>query len=366
MRNLIRMGFIGAGHVLQEIHLPLFSHMEEVLPLVLCDIRESALTNALKKFGVRETTTNWQDVLAMQEVDAVLITLPHDLHAQVAECALRASKHVLCEKPAAIDVPGARAVEKAMDDSGAIYMMALPYRFDAEAVLLQRMIAAGRLGRVYHVRAGITRRDACPGGWFTDRERSGGGALVQFGSHLIDLAAWLMDFAPVERISAVAYQKSGPVKVPSGKTPPAPRVRGGPVHDVEDSSTVLMRVEGNRSTLIEVAWAQDTGTDRQYLEVYGDRAGASLWPLRIHGEVDGTAAEIAPRCPQTNNYQQLARHFVECILRHGRGEKVRPVGTASDGVRLAVVVQNIYHSIETEREVDLVWKSSVDSQEVMA
>jgi predicted dehydrogenase len=351
MPNIIRMGFIGGGHALQEIHLPMFSQMEEVLPLVLCDIRESALKSALRKFGIRETTSHWQDVVGMREIDAVIITLPNDLHALVAERALRAGKHVLCEKPAAIDDEGARAVARAARETGNIYMMALPHRFDVEVELLRRFITRGLIGTPHHVRAGFIRRAARPGGWFVERGRSGGGALVQFGTHIVDLALWLMDLPEVERVSAVMRQAGGPM---CNGVPPPPR-EAGPVRTVEDAATVLLRLEHGRSALIEAAWSQDLEDDRQYLEIHGDRGAASLWPLRIHGEVEGVPATIVPEYTAATNYQLLARHFVDLIARHSRGERgLHPIASAEDGQRLAALTRAIYASVDAGREIEVV------------
>lgn len=360
MGNVIRMGFIGGGRALQEIHLPLFSHMEEVLPLVLCDIRQSALKSALRKFGIRETTDQWQDVVGMREIDAVLITLPNDLHAEVAEKALRAGKHVLCEKPAALDVAGAQSIARAARESGRIYLLALPHRFDVEATLLRQLIATGRLGRIHHVRAGMVKRDACPAGWFTQRSRSGGGALVQLGSHLVDLAVWLMDFPRVERVSAVIWQSSGPL--PAGLASPS-RDPVASKSDVEDAATVLMRLDAGRSVTLECAWKQHTEHDREYLEVYGDRGGASLWPLRVSVEVDGVDSVIHPRYEPASSYQVLARHFVDLILDDESGRRgLAPLTCADDGVRLAWLTEYIYQSARAGREIEIPAPALADSR----
>ena len=338
MGSTIRMGFIGSGHSLQEIHLPLFTQMEEVTPLVLCDLRESAIKNALRKFGIRETATQWQDVVSMPGLDAVVITLPHDLHALVAERALRAGKHVLCEKPVGLSIAEALAVERAAEESGQLYVVALPYRFDPEVLALQHLVSSGRLGRIHHARAGMIQRDARPGGWFLERERSGGGALIQFGSHLLDLVCMLMDDPQIERVSAVASRQASPTIMREKL-------------DVEDAATVMLRMDSGRSAVVETAWAQDTSCDRKYLEVFGERGGASLWPLRVNTHVDGLASEIAPRISAGNPYQGLVRHFVEAILRQGREPRTR--GNIEDGVRLARLTELIYQSVATGREIDV-------------
>lgn len=340
MASIIRMGFIGGGQALHEIHLPLFSQMEDVLPLVLCDAREAALQSALRKFGLREATAHWEDVLAMRDLDAVVIALPNDLHAKVAEGALRAGKHVLCETPSGLRAEEAEAVSRAARESGTLYTLALPQRFAPEIVQLRRMIDGGRLGRVQHVRAGIVQRHARPEGWRIDAARSGGGAFMHLGTHLLDLITLLMRAFP-SRTSAVTSMHGSPVEIADARR-------------VEDAATVLLRFGDGRSALIETAWARDVEDDRQYLEVFGDRGGASAWPLRLIGEVDGLPAVVAPRLALARPYQGLARHFVEQIFRLQRGERVAEGSPgAADGHRLAVLTRHIYQSAEESREIEI-------------
>ncbi len=343
----IRMGFIGSGQAAQDVYLPLLSQMPQVEPLVLCDSHEAALYGAGGKFGIRETTTRYEDVLKMQEVDAVLIAVPNYLHARLAVEALRAGKHVLCEKPIGITVRDALAVRAAAEETGLVYMMALPHRFDGDCRLLKRWLQAGHLGHVFHVRAGMVRRQNPFVGWFTDRERSGGGALMQLGSHLLDLILWFLDAAGVERVSAARHGRPSPAT--------------GAVHDVEDAAVAFLRMSGGRTAVLETAWSLHCHEDREYLEIYGDRAGATLWPLRLYQDMEGVPVDVRPRLAPSQSYQAMAHHFVECALGRGRNPSVQPVGSAEDGVRLAVLTHFLYESAETRREVEVTDAASVVS-----
>lgn len=335
MSSIVRMGFIGGGRALQEIHLPIFTAMKEVLPLVLCDVRESVLQDALRKFGVRETTAHWEDVLAMREVDAVVIALPNDLHARVAEQALRAGKHVLCELPSALRASDAEAVVRAARDSGCLYALTLPHRYDPALLHLRRTIEADRLGRILHVRATLLRRNARPDGWPIEAERSGGGVFVHFGTRLLDQVSQIIDDAPVTRVSAVMSSCGG-------------------ASAIEDEATVLMRFADGRSALIETAWSRDVEEERQSLEVTGTRGSARLWPLRIMSALDGVPAMITPQCPSSPSSTELAQHFVTQVQRCRRGEPgVRLSANAIEGLRLTVLTQHVYESAAKGREIDI-------------
>jgi len=227
-------------------------------------------------------------------------------------------------------------------------MMALPHRFDSEALLLKRWIEDGHLGTVHHVRAGMVRRDACPSGWFTDRERSGGGATMQLGSYLLDLTFWLLEGPEVRRVSASCFKWREAQEGPT-RSLAHPRARGEP-HDVEDSAVVLLRMSGHRTAAIEAAWSLHCEGDRQYLEVYGDRGGATLWPLRMHRNMDGIPVDVVPRHEADQSYKLMARHFVDCVMNRDR---CQPIGSAQDGVRLARVMSAIYESAGSDREVEV-------------
>ena len=354
----VRLGFIGAGHLFQEIHLPAFSLCPEVELLVLCDIREAALALALKLYGIRETTSDYHEVLAMSEVDAVVLTVPHDLHGRVAEQALKAGKHVLSEKPMALDVAEGHAIRSAAQSSGQVYMVALPHRFDAESNLLRRWVREGRLGGVFHVRAGWVRRSACPRGWFTQHQRAGGGALLQLGTHILDLATWLLDFPRIERVSATCFRKGRPWRPPpppvvASREPPSLEVADDGVHDVEDFGIVVLHLEGGRTITLEAGWSLHCQSDRQYLEVFGDRAGASLWPLRRFEDADGHPTDIVPRHATINHHHALARHFVDSIVARESPIESPVIGNSEDGVRLVHLMRAVYESAQAGREIEM-------------
>ena len=357
MPPLVRLGFIGAGRLFQEILLPAFSQCPEVELLALCDISEAALAASLKRYGIRETTSDYREVLAMTEVDAVVISVPHHLHGKVAEQALRAGKHVLSEKPMSLDVPEAMAVRTAAHQSGQVYMVALPHRFDAESVLLRRWVREGRLGPVFHARGGWVRRSACPRGWFTQHEKAGGGAVLQLGAHLLDLACWLLDFPPVERVSASCFRKGRPWRPPASPSPdalasPDPDILGA-VHDVEDFGVVTLRFHGGRTFTLETGWSLHCQADRQYLELFGERAGATLWPLRRYEDADGHPVDLIPRLAPLNHHHAVARHFVDSVLARESPIESPVIGNSEDGLRLVHLIRALYTSAREGREVEM-------------
>src|SRR5690606_14784515 len=129
------------------------------------------------------------------KVEAVVIGLPNYLHFPATMSALRAGKHVLCEKPPTLSAPEMRQVKALADANNLVYFFGRQSRFDGKPVAARRLVDNGALGRIYLARAVFIRARGIPvgiGGWFLDRSKAGGGALIDIGVHAIDTAWYLM------------------------------------------------------------------------------------------------------------------------------------------------------------------------------
>jgi predicted dehydrogenase len=153
---------------------------------------------AAANFGAEEWSINWRDVIARDDIDLIDICTPGDQHAEIAIAALRAGKHVLCEKPLARSVPEAREMADAAAiaaESGIVAMCGFSYRRTPALALAKRFIDEGRLGQIRHVRAQYLQdwlsSSEAPLTWRLDKERAGSGALGDIGAHSIDTAQWL-------------------------------------------------------------------------------------------------------------------------------------------------------------------------------
>ena len=158
---------------------------------------------------VEIATTDYQSVLARPDIDAVSVCLPNWLHAKISIEAIQAGKHVLCEKPLANTLVDGERLAAAVHASDRIFMLALNNRFRVEIQSLKRVIDAGTLGDIYYAKTGWVRRRwaTIVRGWFMEKEKSGGGPLIDLGVHMLDLALWLMGSPKATRVSGVVYDK---------------------------------------------------------------------------------------------------------------------------------------------------------------
>src|SRR5258706_7307119 len=145
----MQIGIIGAGGATRGIHLPGFELVADAEVAVLCD----ADGDAGRTTGVRETCTDYRDVLARGDIDAVVVATPNFLHREIVVAALAAGKHVLCEKPLALNRGEAEAMLRAAERAGRVHMTAFTYRFTPAIQYARRLIEKGELGQLRTVRA---------------------------------------------------------------------------------------------------------------------------------------------------------------------------------------------------------------------
>jgi predicted dehydrogenase len=177
----------------------------------LCGRDQAAAEAAAGRLGWAAVETDWRALIARDDVQLIDISAPGDLHAPVAIAALRAGKHVLCEKPLANTLAEAEAMAAAAGaaaPSGARAMVGFNYRRVPAVALARQLVADGRLGQLRHVRAvylqdWLTAADA-PMTWRMQAEHAGSGALGDLGAHIVDLAQYLAGdlIAGVSAVSA--------------------------------------------------------------------------------------------------------------------------------------------------------------------
>jgi len=338
-QDRIGIGIVGLG--VGQWHLEEFQKVPEAEVVALCDLDESKLMDAGRKYGVSRLYTDYRELVEDPRVDAVSICLPNYLHAPAAIAALEAGKHVLVEKPLARTPEEAREIIAARDRSGKKAMVAMKFRFLPEAAYIRRLWEEGKFGEVYYgfnsyirpVGKGIHRA------WFYRRELSGGGALIDNGVHLLDITWYLMGCPkPVEAFGAT-YAEFGP----RGKGGVPPEDAGA--FDVDDFACGMVRFEGGASVLIENGWAAHI--DRRVIaaRIFGTEGGASVWPFYIVREREGESSAEVPDIAGFSFPSQF-QHFVDCVL-----EDRETFSPLEDGVVVLEMLTALYRSAEEGRSV---------------
>jgi len=245
--------------------------------LAVCDVNQERVDTVAADYSIPFSTTNFEDVF--EHVDAVTICTPNKFHAEIAIAALNAGVHVLCEKPMAMTTKECEAMIEASEKADKILMIAYHYRFTKEARAAKRFIDEGEIGRPLVSRAQAIRRRKVPGwGVFTNKDLQGGGSLIDFGCHFLDLALHLMEFPEIAEVSGATYNelsRQTDVVNQWGKFDPT-------TFEVDDHATAFIKFKDGATLLFETSWAANLAHDQETVSVSGTNGGLDVFPLKLY------------------------------------------------------------------------------------
>jgi predicted dehydrogenase len=333
-----------------------------------CDLNAERLKTFADAFGPKRSFTSFDEMLLDPALDAVVIGLPNALHYPFSQKALQAGKHVLCEKPPTMNAEQMRTLHEEARNRGLVYYFGRQMRFSPAMQTAKKVIAERRLGEIYFAETMWVRSRGTPiglDGWFTDRSKSGGGAMIDLGVHAVDAAWYLMGTPQPRAVSAQTYQKF-------------PQLVQSKVFDVEDSAYGMIRFENSATLLFKVCWAANLTDDipldpkrgRSLLSttVYGPKgslrvtdvfninSGLCLSPLALFEDQKGELVkselpveDLRGDHLRAHEFAEQANNFLRCI----RGEE-SAVNSSSQAVQLMEILDAIYRSSQSGKEVPVV------------
>lgn len=257
------------------MHLPILGKLPRVSVVGILDSNQSRSLILANRYCISHVCRSLDEFLSLG-LDGALIACPNYLHASMSLAALEAGINVMCEKPMATTIADAEAMIRAAEAKNTVLTICFPNRQRHEIVALQQMIAHGQLGEVYALHCGWLRQDGIPGigSWFTSREHAGGGALIDLGSHLIDLALWLSGRSRLLEVSCVV---GSTYHQPTGSSWYIPAsTNDNCTCDVELSASAFAVLDGPLNVSLEVSWACSIPNDQTYLHILGSRGIAHL------------------------------------------------------------------------------------------
>jgi len=317
----VRVAVIGAG--IGKAHIKGYQQVPQARIVALCDLNLERATQVAATHDIEnvEIYADYRRLLDEVEFDAVSICLPNLLHAPVAIDCLDAGKHIISEKPLAINASEGQKIADAAARSGKKCMVSQVNRFRADSIYLKELIQDGQLGDIYYAHTGWLRKRGIPhyGGWFTQKDTSGGGPLIDIGVHLLDIAWWLAGCPRPISASGVTYAQFGPRGRGLGSGPPTVPYPHG-TFDVEDLAVGLIRFENGLTINLEVSWAINSREDNEmWVQLYGNEGGCE-WgdPAGVFTELSGQPAVSKVALPKLDPWKGEMQHFVNCILTWNR------------------------------------------------
>jgi predicted dehydrogenase len=354
----LRVALVGCGGITLQNHVPGLALCPGVTVTALCDTDEACLEKVRQATGAKVTSPDYAEVVTRDDVDAVIIATPNLSHRPIALAAIAAGKHVLCEKPLAMNCADAREMAEAADRAGVRHMTAFTYRFVPAMRYLAHCVQRGDLGQPYHYRScRLQDWGSRPLGWRQVKKLAGTGELGDMLSHRIDFAHWLV----------------GPMKRLVANTKRMVDMRQGLPSDLEDWVAILADFEAGATGVLEssklASGRNESWRSLDYVEINGSQRSfvfiTGEWNKFQTGKAGGPGLETitipeefwrwpgSPRDPRkgdplvTFRYDQ-AWEFVSAI------REQRPCTPSfHDGARAQAVMDAAVLSAENRTWVDL-------------
>jgi predicted dehydrogenase len=343
----LRVGIVGVGGIGRDQHLPAWAKVPFAEVTAAADLSDEALRRSCEFLPQSRRFTDWRELVRLDELDVVDVCTPNRTHAPIALAALKAGKHVLCEKPLATTTREVRDLAEAARHAGRLVMAAQNLRFDSGCQQCKALIDGGMLGQIYYARAQwLRRRLLPPRATFTERRLSGGGAALDIGVHVLDLAYWFMGAPEPVSVSAVADARLAKREDLSSAWGEWDRGR----IDVEDFAVGFVRFANGSVLVLETSWLSfQPEKDLVRVQCLGDRAGLT-WP-------DGVVVGETKRVPwdlrlseaaKVVTHHELIQRFAEAV----RDDLPSPV-PVEESLAVIRILDAVYRSAELGKEVDI-------------
>ena len=350
----VRFGILGCGFI-GRLHIEKILTQEDAEVIAVFDPNESLAKQAAKMSGGQVISTA-EELINLNEVDAVLVASPNKTHADLAIKVLEAGKHLISEKPLALSGKEAKKIAAAAEKAGVTTMIPHQMRWAGSSKKIKELSDKGEMGNIYYAKAGWLRQSGIPGwgSWFTRFDESGGGPLIDIGVHMLDLSLFLMGNPKPVSVYGSTYAEFGPRKMGCGAWG-TPDWDGS--YDVEDLASALIKMDNGATLALEVSWAANVSTEASKANVVllGTEGGASVVPggneLKLTGMKFGQSFSCDANVPDLDMREEMIRHFLDCV-KAGK-QTIAPVFS---GMVNNIILDAIYESAKTGKSVDINWE----------
>ena len=343
---------IGCGTIANGAHFPSFGAVGGVRDKYAVDLIEERARTAKEKWGCENALTDYKQALADKEVEAVYVLTPNYSHYTITMDALGAGKHVFCEKPVTVNYKLGREMQDLANKKKLILNIGVCNRFNKSVELLKQLNEGGEFGELYHVYCSFRDHRCIPGlgGDFTTKAKSGGGVLIDWGVHFLDLILYITG-GKAKTVTAECYSKlaqsiSDYTYVSMWAGPP--KIDG--INDVEEFVSGFVRTD-KADISLNGAWAQNIGKREMFVDFLGTSGGARLQygeKFTLYRSRNGTLEEISHAYNMPCHYEEENKAFFQSIA---SGKKNR--AHIDSVIETAKVMDAIYQSAEKGAEVKL-------------
>jgi len=314
----MKIAIIGCGTIANTDHIPAYMKNEKAEIKYFCDIIPRRADEAVEKYSCGKAVYDYREILNDPEIEAVSVCTPNHMHAQITRDFLKAGKNVLCEKPAARTYAEALTMQATQHETGKTLNIGVVNRFNDGVNQIKKLIDGGELGKVYQVYVSFRSHRSIPGlgGAFTTKEIAGGGVLIDWGVHFLDIVMYCCGDPKAKTVSAETFSYLGKdMKNYSfvGMWAGPPKYDG--VYDVEEGVTGIIRTEGPTIT-VNGAWAQNIGENEMFIDFMGEKGGIRLQygaDFTLYSTKNGMLTTTTTQYPTNNHFENEINAFVDCV-----------------------------------------------------
>lgn len=350
----MKVAVIGCGTIGTQRHIPAYMANPDAEIKYFCDIIPERAQAQVEKNGCGIAVTDYRVIAADPEVEAVSVCTPNDMHDVISIAMMEAGKNVLCEKPAALNYQRALKMQEAQHRTGKVLNIGVVNRFNAAVNMIKDYISEGKLGEVYHVYVSFRSKRNIPGlgGAFTTKAIAGGGVLIDWGVHFLDIVMFCCGDPKPKTVTGEAFCKLGLAMedyVYEGNMWAGPPKYDG-VYDVDDSVTGVVRTDGPVITL-HGAWAQNIFENEMHIDFMGTKGGIRLrygQDFTFYTTEGDKLVSITPPISAVKPFDEEINAFLRCIR---TGEKLP--SHIDTNIITARIMQAIYDSSDAHREIVL-------------
>ena len=319
MENKKVIAVVGCGRIARNAHFPAFTEMENVRIKYACDLILEKAEKMKEDFPIIENCiVDYKEALSDSEVDIVYVLTPNYAHYEVTMASLKAGKHVFCEKPITVNYELSCEMAEEANKRGLMLNIGVCNRYNKSVEMLEQMNREGKFGNLYHVYCSFRSFRSIPGlgGAFTDKSQSGGGVLIDWGVHFLDLILYILGGAKLLNVTCDTYNEMAKdmkaynyINMWAEETSD---IENG-VNDVDDFVSGYIRTD-KASISFNGAWAQNIDKYEMFIDFLGDKCGARLTYGGKFEIYDAATLEtIAPEYDIPNQYLCENKAFVESV-----------------------------------------------------
>lgn len=329
-----KIGVIGLGGVAQLVHLPNLIKLPNVEVTAVAEINRNRLNTISDKFNIKQRYTNHKELIDKSDVDAVIIATPTNTHKDISIDCLKAGKDVLVEKPLARTYQEAKDLVDVAKKSKKILMVGMNLRYRPDTMLLRSLINANEIGEPFYIKCGWIRKQSSSQKWFTKREESGGGVIIDLGIHLLDLALWLLDYPAIESVATKNFYHN--------------------TKSVEDTSISCIKCKSSAVINLEVSWSLPVEKDHFFLDVYGAKGSFSSNPFRMYKKVENDYINLTPTQADNPTAMFKKSYLNELKSFVGAIKGLNPVfSPAEEAVHRMKIIEAMYESANKNSEIKI-------------